>query len=216
MCEGCFAHGRAQYPLPWEHSASPLAFIHTGYLVLTDTRSLFSALPHGRVARAVSFALPSSLLAGLVMLLVDWSFADRPWVEGVPDTRVLLVRGLIAQPLLVLTLLSVITACFHAGATLLGGRAAFACSVRAACYLSALAVVDALGKLVDAIANDGSFALLRGLVTMSVIATYAVRTFTLVGVRRYALTRGRAVALAVFAVLMPVFAGAIVLTLITQ
>ena len=66
MCEGCLAHGRAQYPLPWEQSASPVAFVHSAYLVLADTRTLFGALPHGRVGRALLFATLVGLPVGAI------------------------------------------------------------------------------------------------------------------------------------------------------
>jgi hypothetical protein len=216
LCEQCLAQGRAQYPLPWEQGPSPIAFAHTAYLVLADTRAMFAALPHGRIGRAASFALISALLAGTTALLLDWLFAPGHWATGTPAMSVLLLRSLLVQPLLLLGLSSAVAACLHAGAILLGGRAAFACAARATCYLSVIAVLDAASKVVAALAGDDALGFLRVLLLLAIAVAFGVRALGTVAERRYGLTRNRALIVAAVAFLAPTLAIRIAFELAAQ
>jgi hypothetical protein len=216
MCELCLSQGRAQYPLPFEHGATPAAFVHTAYLVLTDTRAVFAALPHGRIWRAAVFALVSAWSWGGSAALIGVLFMPDHWAATEPDTDVLLLRALVAEPLLLLGLSCAIAACLHACATLLGGHAAFACAARAACYLCVIAVVDAVTELIDALSTGGAFIVIRMLFVMVIAAACGVRALATVAERRYGLSRNRALFSAGVALLVPTLAIRVALELAAQ
>ena len=149
MCEGCLAYGRAQYPLPWEQSSSPVALVHSAYLVFADTRSLFGAFPNGRVGRALLFAALIRLPVGAISLLGAWLFSPAHWAADTPSMRGLLIGELAVQPLCFLVGLSLFALTLHAIALLLGGSGEFVHALRALCYLSVVLVTQILIMVAD-------------------------------------------------------------------
>lgn len=189
MCGSCLSRGRAEYPLPWERALNPLAFFRTAYLVITDARLLFGHFPRGDVARAVLFSLTLGSLSGALATVI-WLLTPRHWSEAGPDLIGFLI--VFGQELL-WTLLFVIgvSATFHAAARLLGGKARFNVSFRAACYVSVLQIFNIVAALLDMI--------LIGLSPVTVVVRlvqvfFLVWDMSLVGQFRHALPRGRALA----------------------
>jgi hypothetical protein len=189
MCDECQQHGRAQYPLPWEESLSPVAFVHTAYLVFADVVSLFGALPAGRVRRAFGFATCVALLTALASALTQWLFASRHWAARAPSLSDALLRGtardLVASALFIL----LVTGVFHAVASLLGGRASLNVAVRGVCYLTAADLLGTTGAVADTIVGGNTFSVLLGLCALFLVGF----GLTMLAEQRYGLPRGRAV-----------------------
>jgi hypothetical protein len=196
MCEACNEHGRAQYPLPWETSVSPIAFVHSAYLVFADTQSFFSAFPHGRVRRALLYALQTAALSIALVTLTHWLFVPSYWAADTPGLAVVLIRAARHLPS-VLAALLLLAAMFHAIALLLGGRAPFAVALRAAFYLSTLLLLDTLGDMGERVLAVGTMRLLLDLFAMFFLAW----ALSLLGEHRYALPRAKAIGAAIAVVL---------------
>jgi hypothetical protein len=192
MCEACNEHGRAQYPLPWEESASPVAFVHSVYLMFADTQSLFSAFPRGRVRRALGYALQAAVLAIGLAALTRWLLVPSYWAADTPGLpRILLASALQVPALLCGSLL--IAGLFHGVALLLGGRAPFAVALRAALYLSTLVLVDALGSMLERLLGAGTVQFVLDLLALFFLGW----ALSLLGEHRYGLPRARAIGAAV-------------------
>jgi hypothetical protein len=206
MCEGCLAYGRAQYPLPWEQSSSPVAFVHSAYLVFADTRSLFGAFPSGRLGRALLFAALIRLPVGVISLLGAWLFSPAHWAADTPSMRGLLIGELAVQPLCFLVGLSLFALTLHAIALLLGGRGEFVHALRALCYLSVVLVTQVLIMVADR-ASGGAFAIRWASVLP---LAYAIWALSIVVEQRYRLARRRALAAAAGCMLLPALALALI------
>jgi hypothetical protein len=198
MCEACNEHGRAQYPLPWEESMSPVAFVHSAYLLFADTQSIFSAFPHGRVRRAFAYALQTGVLSMLLSALARWLFVPSYWAAETPGLLPILLVS--AQEILAILIASLMVgAVFHAAALLFGGRAPFAVALRAAFYLSALMLLDTIGSMVERMLTVSTVQLVLDMVGLF----FWGWSLSLLGEHRYALPRARAIGVAVTAVLVP-------------
>jgi hypothetical protein len=192
MCEGCQRHGRVQFPLPWEYSLSPVAFVHTAYLVFAETTSVFGALPFGRVRRALGFALGVALLAAAASILTQWLFVPRHWATSMPSLSDTLTYG--ALRAVIASLLSVLLSAllFHGAALAFGGRASLSAALRGVCYLSAVDLLRTAGAVVDTIVGGDTFSILLGLIALFFIGW----ALSLLGEHRYGLGRAQAVAAA--------------------
>jgi hypothetical protein len=192
MCEECQQHGRVQYPLPWEYGVSPVAFVHTAYLVFAETTSVFGALPAGRIRRAFGFAFVVALLTALATVVTQWLFVPRHWAASTPSLLDTLTFGaLLAITASLLSLLLGAVA-FHLAALAFGGRAPWSLALRGACYLSAVDLLRTAGAIADTIFGGGTFSILLGLVALFFVGW----ALSLLGEQRYGLGRARAVAAA--------------------
>jgi hypothetical protein len=206
MCEACNEHGRAQFPLPWEESMSPVAFVHSAYLTFADTQSLFGAFPHGRVRRAFAYALLTGVVSMLLSALARWLFVPSYWAADTPGLwPIALVSA--GEIIAILCASLLVAAVFHAMALVCGGRAPFAVALRAAFYLSALVLLDTIGNLVERMLTVGTVQLVLDLVGVF----FWGWSLSLLGEHRYALPRARAIGVAITAVLVPavLVAGAV-------
>ena len=190
MCEECRHHGRMQYPLPWEHSLSPASFLHTAYLVFAETKSLFGALPAGRVTRALGFAALMTAITATALGVTRWLFIARNWHESAPSLTGSLLVAAGIDVLSSFGLWALTAALFHGAAIALGGRAPFSAAVRATCYVSTLELLQAAGRSSDTILGDTTLWLLLGLVTLFFLGW----ALSLLGEHRYGLSRAKAIA----------------------
>lgn len=204
MCEGCLAHGRAQYPLPWEQSLSPISFVQTAYLLFAEAPHAFGHFPAGSVRRALGFALQVGLVLGLLDGLTDWLFAARHWASDGPGAAATLGGAVLGASAAVLGSALVVAAVFHGAATLLGGHAGFTVALRAACYVSVIHFVEVANILVDALLMGS--APVTALMRMAA-AFFLVWDLSLVAERRYRMPRGRAIG----AALTPALLGLLIL-----
>jgi len=142
MCEDCRLHGRAQYPLPWEHGLSPVSFLQTAYLLFAEARPCFSDLPAGRVWRALGFAACVTVLLIASSVLSEYLFTARHWASEAPSAAAMLLRALTQNLPSTVLFVVLVSTTFHAVASLLGGHTVFATSLRAACYLSVIRLLE--------------------------------------------------------------------------
>ena len=191
MCEPCNAHGRAQYPLPWEESLSPVAFVHSAYLIFADTKSVFGAFPDGRVRRALLYALQVGVLGGVLSTVTRWLFASSYWADDTPGLPRQLLETLLRLPAWLCVLL-LAAAGLYGAALLFGGRPRFAQCARALAYASTLSLLDTLGGMLERVLSLGSLHFLLDLLALFFFV-WALSSFAQ---GRAALPRGRAVAAA--------------------
>jgi hypothetical protein len=192
MCEECQQHGRAQYPLPWEYSLSPVSFVHTAYLVFAETTSVFGALPFGRVRRAFGFALAVALLSAAASSMTDMLFVPRHWAASTPGLLDTLAYGALRAVVVSVLMLSLSGLLFHGVAVALGGRAPLSAALRGVCYASAVGLLRTAGAISDTIVGGGTFSIMLGLTALFFLGW----ALSLLGEHRYGLVRARAIAAA--------------------
>jgi hypothetical protein len=192
MCEECQHHGRAQYPLPWEYSVSPVSFVHTAYLVFADTTSVFGALPSGRVWRAFGFALAVALLSAAASSVTHMLFVPRHWAASTPGLFDSLAYGALRAITVSVLMLSLSALLFHGAAVALGGRAQLSAALRGVCYVSAVDLLRTAGAISDTLVGGGTFSILLGLTALFFVGW----ALSLLGEHRYGLSRAKAIAAA--------------------
>ncbi|MDH5672072.1 MAG: hypothetical protein OEZ06_07980 [Myxococcales bacterium] len=199
LCEECLRRGRAQYPLPFERSLSPISLIQTAYLLFAEARYAFTYFPDGRARRSLAFALQIGMLLGLLAGLREWLFAPHHWaaerVDLLPIVGLSLLRIVSSTLLFVVMVASV----FHGAASLLGARPPLSLSVRVASYLSVVQLLEVVTIIADTV--------LMGSVPVSVIlrlvgAFFLAWDLSLVAEHRLGLRRGKAIAAGVAPVLV--------------
>lgn len=212
MCDACKQHGRARYPLPWEESLSPVAFVHTAYLVLADTGNVFGALPSGRVRRPLGFAVTVALLTGAASGLTRWLFAPRHWAERAPSLFDALAysatRELVGSALFI----AMVSAVFHFAARAFGGSARPGAALRSVCYLTAVDLVASAGAIADTIVSGNTFGILLGMVALFFVGW----GLTALGEQRYGLTRGKAIAAGTSPIAVLILLGVALVTVSTM
>lgn len=190
MCEACLAHGRAQYPLPWEHSLSPITFVQSAYLLFAEAPHAFRHFPTGSVRRALGFALGIGVLLGALAGTTRWLFAARHWAAEAPGVAVTFGAALLEVVPATFAFVLLIAVTFHATATLLGGRTVMATSLRAACYVSVVQLLEVANIVIDTILmGSGPITIIVRLVGVF----FLVWDLSLVAEHRFGLPRTRAI-----------------------
>jgi hypothetical protein len=190
ICDECLRRGRAEYPVPWEQSLSPVAFIHTAYLAFAETGSLFGALPAGRVRRALGFAVLMALSTAAASALARWLFEPRHWAARAPSLLRVLVHDAPLHCASYAILLGLTALVFHGSAHALGGRASWSTAIRGVSYALAIQLLASAGAIADTVLGGRTFAPLLGLVALF----YTGFALCALGQQRYGLPRGRAIA----------------------
>ncbi|MDD9936408.1 MAG: hypothetical protein OXT09_22545 [Myxococcales bacterium] len=191
MCEDCMSHGRAQYPLPWEQSVSPISFVQSAYLLFAEAPHAFRHFPEGRVLRALGFALQVGLLLGLLSGTTRWLFAPRHWAADAPAAWKVMGAALLEVVPSTLAFVLVTTLVFHGTATLLRGRTSFRVSLRAACYVSVVQLLEVANIVVDTILAGSAY--VTAIIRLFAVF-FLVWGLSLVAQHRFRLSRPRAIA----------------------